>query len=63
MSEELDKKIDSIDEIKDSLWAIARDAGVDPKGCSFYFDAPLSIESIFLAYFGFKHILSFPTLV
>lgn len=29
MSEELDKKIDSIDEIKDSLWVIARDAGVD----------------------------------
>lgn len=29
MSEELDKKIDSIDEIKDSPWVIARDAGVD----------------------------------
>lgn len=27
--EELDKKIDSIDEIKDSPWVIARDAGVD----------------------------------
>lgn len=29
MGEELDKKIDSIDEIKDSPWVIARDAGVD----------------------------------
>ena len=29
MSEELDNKIDSIDEIKDSPWVIARDAGVD----------------------------------
>ena len=29
MSEELDKKIDSIDEIKDSPWVIARDIGVD----------------------------------
>lgn len=29
MSEELDNKIDSIDEIKDSPWVIARDIGVD----------------------------------
>lgn len=29
MSEELDKKIDSIDEIKDSPWVTARDIGVD----------------------------------
>lgn len=38
MSEELDNRIDSIDEIKDSPWVTARDIGVDMTsgGCYWY---------------------------